>query len=55
MTSRAQALFELAVEIEDQLSDHSEALEKAKETIGRLTDLHPESFQWAHESPHFRL
>ena len=46
MTSRAQALFELAIEIEDQLSDLSEALEKVKDTIGRLTDLYPESLQW---------
>lgn len=46
VTSRAQALFELAIEIEDQLSDLSEALEKVKDTIGRLTDLSPESLQW---------
>jgi len=46
VTSRAQALFELAIEIEDQLSDLSEALEKVKDMIGRLTDLYPESLQW---------
>jgi len=46
VTSRAQALFELAIEIEDQLSDISEALEKIQDTIGKLTDLYPESLQW---------
>ena len=46
VTSRARALFELAIEIEDQLSDISEALEKIQDTIGKLTDLYPESLQW---------
>lgn len=41
VTSRAQALFELAIEIDDQLSDLSEALEKIQDTIGKLTDLYP--------------
>ena len=45
-TSRARALFELAIEIEDQLSDLSEALEKVQDTIGKLTDLYPESLTW---------
>jgi hypothetical protein len=45
-TGRAQALFELAIEIEDQLSDLSEALEKVRDTISSLTDLYPESLQW---------
>jgi chromosome segregation ATPase len=46
VTSRAQALFELATEIEDQLSDLSEALENIQEAIAKLTDLHPESLRW---------
>ena len=47
VTSRAQALFELAIEIEDQLLNISEALEKIQDTIGKLTDLYPESLQWS--------
>ena len=43
---RAPALFDLAIEIEDQLSDLSEALENIQETIAKLTDLQPESLQW---------
>ena len=43
---RAQEMFDLAFEIEDQLSDISEALERIQETIAKLTDLQPESFQW---------
>ena len=46
MTSRAQLLFELAIEIEDQLSGFGEAVEKVKDTIGRLTDLHLGSLPW---------
>ena len=46
LKGRASALFDLAIEIEDQLSDLSEALEKVKNTIGRLTDLYPESLHW---------
>ncbi|MDR3736619.1 MAG: transposase, partial [Acidobacteriaceae bacterium] len=46
MTSRAQALFELATEIEDQLSDLSEALENIQEAIAKLTDLQPDSLRW---------
>ena len=44
---RAPALFDLAIDIEDQLSDLSEALENIRETIAKLTDLQPESLQWA--------
>ena len=43
---RAQAMFDLAFKIEDQLSDLSEALERIQETIAKLTDLQPESLQW---------
>lgn len=46
VADRAQALFHLAFEIEDQLSDLSEALENIQETIAKLTDLQPESLQW---------
>lgn len=46
VTSRAQALFELATEIEDQLSDLSEALENIQKAIAKLTDLQPESLRW---------
>ena len=46
VADRAQAMFDLAFEIEDQLSDLSEALERIQETIAKLTDLQPESFQW---------
>src|SRR3546814_16478863 len=43
---RAPALFDLAIEIEDQLSDLSEALENIQEAIAKLTDLQPESLRW---------
>lgn len=46
MKGRAPALFNLAIEIEDQLSDLSEALENIRGTIAKLTDLQPESLQW---------
>jgi hypothetical protein len=42
----ASEMFELAQEIDDQLFDISEALEKLQETISKLTDLQPESLQW---------
>ena len=42
---RASALFDLAIEIEDQLSDLSEALENIEETTAKLTNLQPESRQ----------
>jgi hypothetical protein len=45
MKGRAPALFDLAIEIEDQLSDLSEALENIQETIAKLTNLQPESLQ----------
>lgn len=45
MKGRAPALFELAIEIEDQLSDLSAALENIQETIAKLMDLQPESLQ----------
>jgi len=38
--------FDLATEIEDQLSDLSEALENIQEAIDKLTDLQPESLRW---------
>jgi hypothetical protein len=41
-----QELFELAVDIEDQLCDLSEALEKISATISKLTKLYPQSLQW---------
>ena len=43
LKGRGSALFDLASEIKDQLSDLSEALEKIQDTIGKLTDLYPES------------
>ena len=46
MKGRAPAPCELAIEIEDQLSDLSAALEKIQDTIGKLTDLYPESRTW---------
>ena len=46
VADRAQALFLLAFEMEDQLSDLSEALRNIQETIAKLTDLQPESLQW---------
>jgi len=46
MKGRASAMFDLAIEIEDQLSDLSEALENIQETIAKLTNLQPESLQW---------
>ncbi|MGN6424358.1 MAG: hypothetical protein ACTHLA_13715 [Asticcacaulis sp.] len=42
----ASEVFDLAHDIEDQLFDVSEALEKLQEAISRLTDLQPESLQW---------
>ena len=45
MKGRAPALFELAIEIQDQLSDLSAALENIQETIATLMDLQPESLQ----------
>jgi hypothetical protein len=45
MKGRAPTLFDLAIEIEDQLSDLSEALENIQETIAKLTNLQPESLQ----------
>jgi hypothetical protein len=45
MKGRAPALFELVIEIEDELSDLSTALENIQETIAKLIDLQPESLQ----------
>jgi hypothetical protein len=45
MKGRAPALFELAIEIEDQLSDLSTALGNVQETIAKLIDLQPERLQ----------
>ncbi len=41
VTSGAQAVFELATEIADQLSDLSKTLENIQEAIAKLTDLQP--------------
>ena len=46
LTDHAQELFELAVDIEDQLCDLSEAQEKVRDTISKLTKLYPQSLQW---------
>ena len=45
MKDRAPALFELAIEIEDQLSDLGTALDNIQETIAKLIDLQPKSLQ----------
>jgi hypothetical protein len=45
MKGRAPALFELTIEVEDQLSDLGTALENIQETIAKLMDLQPESLQ----------
>lgn len=46
LTGHSQELFELAIDIEDQLCDLSEALEKVTDTISKLTKLYPQSPQW---------
>lgn len=44
--SRAMSeLFELAIDIEDQLCDLREALKKVRDTISKLTKLYPQSPQ----------
>lgn len=45
MRGRAPALFDLAIEIGDQLSDLSEALENIQHTFAKLTKLQPESLK----------